>query len=164
MKTQNIIKLEDGSDLNKIVIPFKIAEQLKELGIPQKSIFGYYQNDNFICSAYTFEEIIDFIPEMIEITEDTYIARFDGYDKISKEDLETNYADVTYQKTQVGDKPYMAICRCMERMVAFSVTEEGLYNNLIYWGENQAEAAGLMLIELIKENKIDMSYTIRIVP
>ena len=154
MKDENIIKLEEGSDLSKIVVSIELAQKLKDLGIPQKSILGYYQNDKFICSAFTFDEVVKFIPEMIEVTENTYLARFDGYDKISKNDVESAYAEVTHQRTDTSDTPCMAVCRCKGRMVAFSINEKGLYNNLICCGHNQATAAGLMLIELFKEGKV----------
>ena len=150
-----MIQVEKDSDFNRIVIPIAIAKELKNLGIPQKSIFGYFDNDNFVCSAYTFEEITDFIPGMIELTEETYLARFDGYDKITPEQLEAGFAEISYQRTEnVGDTPFMAICRYKDMMVAFSITNEGYYNNLICWGHNQAEAAALMLVALIKENRI----------
>jgi hypothetical protein len=150
-----MIRVEKDSDLNRIVIPIDIAEKLKNLGVPQKSIFGYFDSENFVCSAYTFEEITDFIPDMIELTEKTYIARFDGYDKITPEQLDSGFAEVSYQRTdQVGETPFMAVCRYKGSMVAFSITNEGRYNNLICWGHNQAEAAALMLIALIEEGKI----------
>lgn len=150
-----MIRVEKDSDFNRIVVPINVAEELKSLGVPQKSIFGYFDNDNFVCSAYTFDEITDFIPDMIELTEETYIARFDGYDKITPEQLESGVAEVLYQRANhIGDTPFMAICRYKGSMVAFSIMDNGNYNNLIRWGHNQAEAAALMLIALIEEGKI----------
>lgn len=166
-ESKTSLKFETDNELQRIVVPFDIAMKLKDFGFAQNSIFGYYKtnnkiivqkktiSDNFICSAYIFDEVASFIPEEIEVNENTYIARFDGFDKIKIKDLEFYYAEVTYQKTGVTDKPYMAICRFKGRMVAFSITNEGLYNNLICWGNNQAEAAGEMLIALFKENKIN---------
>lgn len=153
-----MIRVEKDSDLNRIVVPIDVAEELKSLGVPQKSIFGYFKNDNFVCSAYTFEEITDFIPDMIELTEETYIARFDGYDKLTSEQLESGVAEVSYQRANdTGETPFMAVCRYKGSMIAFSITSKGSYNNLICWGHNQAEAAALMLIELIKEGKISFN-------
>ncbi|GHU16204.1 hypothetical protein FACS189441_8310 [Betaproteobacteria bacterium] len=150
-----MIRLEKDSDLNKIVVPIEIAKELKRLGVPQNSIFAYFDNNDFMCSAYTFEEITDFIPDMIGLTEETYIARFDGYDKITPEQLDSGVAEVSYQRAdQVGETPFMAVCRYKGSMVAFSKTDEGSYNNLIRWGHNQAEATALMLIALIEEGKI----------
>lgn len=159
-------KFELDNELQQIVVPFEIAMKLKDLGFSQKSIFGYYKSDkktviqkntttdNLLCSAYIFDEVAGFIPEEIDIDENAYIARFDGYDKVTKKDLQFSYAEVTYQKTGVLEKPFMAICRFKGRMVAFSITKEGLYNNLIRWGHNQAEAAGEMVVALTEEKKI----------
>jgi hypothetical protein len=167
---EQIAEVQDiDLDLQRIVIPFDSAKELQKLGFPQKSIFGYYTLDkktivkkidgakNFVCSAFIFDEIIEFIPEEIEVDENTYVARLDGYDKLSKTELEYQYAEVTYQKTGTFETPYMSICKCNGRMVAFSITPERLYNNLIRWGKNQAETAALMLIALYNENKIKLN-------
>lgn len=156
----------EDSILLKIVVPYQSAIELKELGIPQSSIFGYYSENgsiivkrcdtliNFNCSAYTYEEIVVFIPDEIEVDENTYLARFDGYDKVElREDGDHEPAHVIFQRTYVAETPFMAICECKRRMVAFSITEDGYYNNLICWGTNQADSAALMILELNKENK-----------
>jgi hypothetical protein len=161
--TSQVIDVE----LSQIVLPYESAIDIKELGFPQKSIFAYYKQNgtkvlkryvkktNFICSAFTYEEIAKFIPEHIEVDEDTFIARIDGYDKLGKPDEGTyDFANVSFQRTEILDTPYMAICKCRGRMVAFSKTEDGYYNNLISWGKNQAESAAIMIIELVKEKKI----------
>lgn len=54
----------------------------------------------------------------------------------------------------VKDTPYMSICRCNGQMVAFSITDEGQYRNLIRFGKNQAEAIGAMVLALKFENKL----------
>ena len=160
---------EFDSNLHKIVISYKSAQEIQKLGFSQKSVFGYFKINNkiviksiddyngFICSAFLFDEIIKFIPENIQIDKNTYIARFDGYDKVTKRDLEIPFAEVTYQRTGSGENDYMSICRFNGRMVAFSINSEGKYNNLICWANNQAESAALMLIELFKEKKISFS-------
>jgi hypothetical protein len=161
--------LKIDSKLSRIVISFESAKELQSLGLKQKSIFGYYRENssvvlkmnststNFICSAYTYEEIAEFIPENIEVDEETFLARMDGYAKLGKtEDGYYDYATVSFQRTETLGKPYMSICRCRGRMVAFSKTADGYYNNLICWGVNQAESAALMIMELIKENKIEI--------
>lgn len=154
------------SDLYRIVISFDTAQELKKLGIPQKSVFGYYESGKkkvlksidtkkeLICSAFLFDELIEYIPEEIEIDENTSIARFDGWDKVSTIDLEYPFAEVTYQRTGSDKSDYMSICRFKGRMVAFSMNPDGKYNNLICWAHNQAESAALMLIALHKEKKI----------
>ena len=154
-------------ELSQIVISYESAIEIKRLGFNQKSIFAYYKQNgsiilkrydkktNFICSAFTYEEIARFIPEHIEVDENTFIARIDGYDKLGKPEQGTyDFAHVTFQRTDIFDTPYMAICKCRGRMVAFSKTKEGYYNNLICWGKNQAESAAIIIIELVKENKI----------
>ncbi len=159
----------EDSELLKIVITYETALKLKELGFPQSSIFGYYKDNgsvvvrrsnsaiDFICSAYTYEEVVVFIPEQIEVDENTYLARFDGYDKVElREDGEHEPAQVTFQRTFVEETPFMALCECKRRMVAFSMTEDGYYNNLICWGKSQADSAALMILELIKEKKIQI--------
>ena len=79
------------------------------------------------------------IPEMIEIDTNTYIAHMTGYDRLTKKDVEEyNYAEVTVQKTMITRTPYMAICRCAGKMVAFSLTKDGKYNNLISWGKKSS--------------------------
>lgn len=155
-------------DLSRLSVSYDTAVKLQQLGFLQKSLFGYYQTDKepvikkkdssngFICSAYTFDEITDFIPENIEVDNNTYLARTDGYDKLRVKKWEHISATINYQRTHIKDTPFMAICRCKGRMVAFSITEDGKYNNLITWGYNQAEAAGLLLIELFRENKIPL--------
>ncbi|SDA97440.1 hypothetical protein SAMN03080617_04373 [Algoriphagus alkaliphilus] len=150
-----------------------LAKQIQKIGILKKSIFAFYQEGgsvtvkfnntevDFICNAYTFEEIVQFIPEHIEVDEDTFIARFDGYDKLGKpEEGQYDFASVTFQRTEVLETPYMSICMCRGRMVAFSKTEDGYFNNLICWGKNQAETAALMILELMKENRIEIKTAI----
>jgi len=155
------------SALSKIVVSFESASKLKTLEYSQTSLFGYFQKDkdvivkrsdtlvNFLCSAYTYEEVVEFIPEEIEVDENTYIARVDGYDKLGiPEEGKFYSASVTFQRTFVQETPFMSICKCKGRMVAFSINEEGYYNNLICWGRNQADTAALMIFELKKENKM----------
>lgn len=155
------------SALSKIVVSYESAAELKKLGFAQTSIFGYYSENKdvivkrcetlvgFICSAYTYEEVVEFIPEEIEVDENTYLARSDGYDKLEKPAEGHFYsASVTFQRTFVPDTPFMSICKCNGRMVAFSINEEGYYNNLICWGKNQADTAALMIFELKKEKKL----------
>lgn len=156
-----------SESLDKIVITYDTAKMLKENSLKQDSIFGYYcidskiilkkieSKNNLDCCAYTYEEISQFIPEEIKVDKNTYIARFDGYDKLGEpEEGSFDYAEITFQRTPVLDTPFMAICRCRGRMVAFSQTEEGYYNNLIAWGKNQAETAALMWKMLKDENKV----------
>lgn len=166
-KANNQEDILDSNALNKIVVSYETAKMLKENGLAQESIFGYYsiggktvlkRKDtltNFDYSAFTYEEILQFIPEEIEVNEKTYIARFDGYDELGELEENTyDFASVTFQKTEVTETPCMAICRCRGRMVAFSKTEQGYYNNLIAWGKNQAETAGIMWKMLKNENKV----------
>jgi len=153
-------------DLKRIVVPFDTAIELQRIGIPQKSIFGYYTSNkktiikkfdganDFVCSAFISDEIMEWIPEEIEVTENTYLARATGYDKIAKSQLKYAYAEVTFQRTGITDTAYMSICRCKGRMVAFSMTTDNTYNNLICWGQSQVEVAALMLIRLYQEGKI----------
>lgn len=161
--------VEVNSKLSKIVVSYENAVEIKKLGFSQKSIFGYYKDSgnvvlkvhesmtDFICSAYTYEEIVEFIPDNIDVDENTYVARLDGYDKLGKsEEGMYDFANVTFQRTDVLDTPYMSICRCRGRMVAFSMSEDGYYNNLICWGKNQADSAALMIKELVKEKKIEI--------
>lgn len=169
INTTPLLTSTEDSILLKIVVPYKSAIELKELGLPQSSIFGYYNDNgsiivkrcdtliNFDCSAYTYEEIVVFIPDEIEVDENTYLARFDGYDQVElREDGEHQPAHVTFQRTFVEETPFMALCVCKGRMVAFSITEDGYYNNLICWGKNQADTAALMILELNKEKKIEI--------
>lgn len=155
------------SELIKVVVPFDLAIKLKENGFNQESIFGYFRingkltlrekrsTESFVCSAYTFEEVTNFIPEFIEVDENTYLAGDRGYNKLGKIDEEDYiFAEVTFQRTHVIDTPFMAICRCKGSMVAFSINEEGRYRNLITWGKNQAETAAIMVLNLFKEEKI----------
>jgi hypothetical protein len=156
-----------ASDLSKIVISFDSAKKIKELGFSQTSIFGYFQEgnsivvdfcsnkSNFLCSAFTYEEIVEFIPETIDVDENTYIANTYGYEKLGKPKQEDyDLAFVIFRRTEVLDTPYLALCQCRDRMVAFSVDNEGTYNNLICWGINQADSAAQMIIALVADNKI----------
>lgn len=167
-KKQPLIhNIENLSEEAKIVVPYEVALSLSKIGVPQKSIFAFFnngeevvlnrfqKNEHFICSAFTSSELSDYIPEMIEIDTNTFVARFDGYDQITEKMLDKYvWAEVTYQKTGTLETPFMAICRTGGRMVAFSKTEDGLFNNLITWGKTEAEAKALMLIELFNEGKI----------
>ncbi|MEH1009455.1 caspase family protein [Winogradskyella sp. ECml5-4] len=161
--------IEIQSNFNKIVVPFESAKKIQKLGITQQSIFAYYKiNDSiiikaydskrdFICNAYTYEEITEFIPEHIEVDENTYIADFTSYSKLGKpEEGSFDYATVSFERTFIKDTPFMSICKCRGKMVAFSKTSDGKYRNLIRWGVNQAESAALMIIALIEENKIEI--------
>lgn len=166
-KTSNQAVLNNQDILNKIVISYDTAKILQENGMPQHSIFGYYLVEdkiilkqrnsaiNFDCSAYTYEELAEFIPEQIEVDKNTFIARFDGYHKLGEpEEGMYNFASVTFQRTDTIENPFMAICRCGGRMVAFSQDKKGYYNNLIAWGKNQAESAAIIWIMLKDENKV----------
>lgn len=163
----NTVKPKKENEISKLTIDLKLAQNLKDNGITQTSIFSYFENNGEsyidvsskkgkkLCSAFLAQELHDIIPEMIEIDTDTYIAHMTGYDRLTKKDVEEyHYAEVTVQKTMVTKTPYMAICRCAGRMVAFSLTKDGKYNNLISWGKNQAEALAGMVLELKKEGKI----------
>lgn len=163
----NEVNIGDSYGLLKVVVPFKIAEDLKSKGFPQESILAYYQingslkilpkgtSKNFVCSAYTFEEISEFIPEFIDVDENTYLAGVSKYYKLGEiDEHEYVYAEVTFQRTHILDTPFMAICRCRGSMVAYSITEDGYYKNLISWGKNQAEAAAIMSLRLFEEGKI----------
>jgi hypothetical protein len=166
---KSITELE--TNLSSIVLPIESALKIHNIGLTEKSIFGYYKKgdsfeikiinpknkSNFICNAYTFEEIVKYIPEHIEVDENTYIAHSTGYDKLGKPEQGTyDFANVTFQRTEVSSEPYMSICKCRGRMVAFSKSSDGYYNNLIRWGINQAESAGLMILALVEENKIEI--------
>lgn len=158
---------QEDDELLKVVVPYPLAGELQKAGIKTKSIFAYYgdpkmprvkvhsEKEDFLCRAYTYEELVQLIPHEIEVDENTYIAADRGYEKLDSREIEEGYlhAYVTFQKTFAVDTPYMAICRCKGRMVAFSITPEGLYNNLIRWGVNQADTAGQMLLALLEENK-----------
>ncbi|WP_419211349.1 caspase family protein [Maribacter sp. X9] len=159
--------VEVQTDLSKIVVPLEASKKIKKLGLSKKSIFGFYKNNDsiivklndskndFICNAYTYEEITEYIPEFIDVDEETYIANLTNYEKLGKPEEGTfDYATVSFERTFIKDTPYMAICKCRGQMVAFSKTEDGYYNNLICWGINQAESAALMIIALEKENKL----------
>lgn len=157
----------NSESLSKIVVSYETAKMLKENGLEQDSIFGYYKMSGKIVlkkkeskvyleyCAYTYEEISQFIPDNIDVDKNTYIARFDGYDKLGvPERGSIDYAEITFQRTFVSETPFMAVCKCRGRMVAFSKTKDGYYNNLITWGKNQAETAALMWKMLKDENKL----------
>jgi hypothetical protein len=157
-------------ELEKLVVSFDVAKKLQEIGLKEKSIFGFYKHSNgivtkrndgskdFICNAYLFEELSKLIPERIEVDENTYLARTDGWDKLTKKEIVSEYliAEVTYQRTFVLETPYMSICRCKGRMVAFSLKEDEKYDNLICWGDSQADTAGQMFVRLFNEGKIQL--------
>lgn len=164
-KIQNPIK--SNNKFSQLVISIKSAKSIQDLGIIKQSIFAYYDingsstvkindtKDNFICNAYTYEELSEYIPEFIEVDENTYVANFTNYEKIGKSEEDSYvYATVSFERTFVEDTPYMAICKCRGKMVAFSKTSNGNFNNLICWGKNQAETAALMIIALAEENKL----------
>lgn len=166
-KAKTEIDVLNSESFGKIVVSYETAKMLKENGVDQDSIFGYYNLNgkiilkriessvNLEYCAYTYEEISQFIPDHIDVDKNTYIARFNGYDKLGlPEKGSFDYAEITFQRTFVSDTPFMAICRCRGRMVAFSKTRDGYYNNLITWGKNQAETAALMWKMLKDENKL----------
>lgn len=169
---KSIDKVEIDGDLEKMVTTFDVAKNIQEIGLNEPSVFGFYKYkngsivtkkldgaENFLCNAYLFEEISQFIPAHIEVDENTYLARSNGYDKLTKKQAKWKYysAEVTYQRTSIINTPYMSICRCQGRMVAFSITEDGKFNNLICWGKNLADTAGQMFIELFNEGKIKLN-------
>ncbi|MBK8621045.1 MAG: caspase family protein [Saprospiraceae bacterium] len=164
---QNKTRISLG--LRDLTVSLTTGIEMKQLGFIQESLFAYYRDGelqvvkpntteiNKICSAFNAQELHELIPEMIEIDTNTHIvAHRRGYDQLTEEDVEKySYAEVTMQKTGGNITPYMAICRCNGRMVAFSVNGDGKYNNLITFGENQAEALAKMIIALKYERKID---------
>ena len=165
LRNENVVSIFD-KELTRISISFETSLELQKLGFIQKSIFGFYKSGNelsikkvdsskdFICSAFIFDEISDFIPEELDVDTNTFLANARGYERLNIEDGEYVTASIQYQRTHEVETPFIAICRCKGRMVAFSVDKEGVYNNLITWGFNLAEAAGLMLIQLVRENKV----------
>ena len=169
-RNENSSSIEINSKFSRIVVPFDSAKKIQTLGITKESIFAYYKIKesivikifntltNFICFAHTYEEISEFIPEHIEVDENTFVAHMRSYEKLGKPEQGTyDYATVTFQRTELSETPFMAICRSRGKMVAYSKTEDGYYNNLIRWGINQAETAALMIIELVKEKKIEIT-------
>ncbi|MDX3914824.1 MULTISPECIES: caspase family protein [Olivibacter] len=168
---EHSVTQKEDDELLKVVVPYRVALDLKKVGVKTKSIFGYYGDpsspmvkafcgsERFLCWAYTYDELAALIPHEIEVDENTYLATDQGYDRLDSQDIEARYlhAEVTFQKTFVIDTPYMAICRCDGRMVAFSITEDGKYRNLIRWGINHADTAGQMLLALFEEKKVDVS-------
>jgi|GEM_PF-7077034 len=165
-----IVVNQEDDELLKVVVPYTLALDLEKAGVKTKSIFAYYGSDQmprvkvnsgkegFLCRAYTYDELAQLIPHEIEVDENTYVTAERDYVKLSSQEIEEYdlNAIVTFQKTFVLDTPYMAICRCSGKMVAFSVTPEGLYRNLIRWGVNQADTAGQMLLALLEENKVKL--------
>lgn len=164
--THNFYQTENQL-LQNIVAPFELSKKLFEIGIDKETVFGYYSTDlglqikrntedlEFVCPAYLSSELIRHIPDEIEVDTNTYIARFDGWDRVTKKQLDKwPSAEVTYQKTGTDGKCYMAICRYDGRMVAFSKTKDGVFNNLISWGFNESEAIGEMILDLHREKKI----------
>lgn len=142
------IIIDVNSDLSNTVVPYEIAKALKTFGFPQNSVFDY-SNDDYLCSAYTFEEIIKFIPYQIDLSDKFYLAERDDFSKHYTSEYDT-FAEVFYQKLEIEA---LAVCRYKGKMIAFS-EDNGMYNNLLCRGENLTEAAALMLIKLYKEGKI----------
>lgn len=158
----------EKSELEKLTVTYETGLKLKKSGIPQNGIFSYFKysggrivklssesGDN-LCSAFMSQELHDMIPDMIQIDENTFLAHTSGYDQLTKDDVyEFQYAEVLVQKTMLESDPFMAICRCNGRMVAFSKTKDGKYRNLIRFGKNQAEAIGEMVLALNSEGKLE---------
>ena len=150
-----MIKIEKYPDY---VVSIDLALELKALKVPQKSIFGYYENGDFLCSAFTFDEIARLIPDMIQLPEETYVANTHGYSLLPKSE-ETRYASVAYQRVNDDEKsPFVSVCRYDGKGIAFSINENGKYNNLVFFGDNAANSAALMLKALILDENIDIDY------
>lgn len=159
------------SEISKLTVSYETAKELYRIGVTHNSAFSYYRRkggivldvtntyEEKLLSAFIAQELHELIPEIIEVDLSTYLAHLTGYDRLTEKEIKQEYlhAVVTVQKTEIIDTPYMAICCCKGRMVAFSINEDGRYNNIISWGENQAEALADMVISLKQEGKIDWS-------
>lgn len=158
-------------ELKNIVISLEISRKLSQIGFNARGVFCYKKNQNnhlyisetdfgkdeFLGYAYTSEELMDYLPAVIRIKEGIYVANQKSYDFIGQNNINESfpYAEAFCSKIPEfieNKERYCFKYVYQHRMVAFSQNLEGKYNNLIVFGENEADCRGNMLLTLIEQN------------
>jgi len=158
-------------ELKDMVVSFELAEKLKMLGILQNSLFSFFKyfdgtviidyshfKDNVYniqCSAYTAQELFEYLPSPIEINTNTYVVNdYKSYRNILKSEVDSYpYAALDI----VFDGGYIIRYSYNGQVIAFNKTTDNLYVNLISIGETLANSLAQMIIE-IYSNKLTLIH------
>ncbi len=157
--------------LESIVTSIEVSEQLKKAGFYKKSIFSYFKNkdgdiylgntdfDNneFLNFAYSFSELMFFIPANLEVDTEVFVAKQTKYEKITITELEGFlFAQFEFLKIEHDANVFSYLSKyCLGKgVIAFGQNTKGEYRNLMRFGENEAESVAKMIMALIEEEKI----------
>ena len=157
--------------INDIVTSIEISNQLRIAGYVKSAIFSYFKDkygeiyvaetdfakDELIAFAYTSSELIESLPFSLSISTETFVVNSKTYTNITKEEIEKyHWADLEMMKFTHDDESsdYITKYSIGGRMIAFSRSLKGEYNNLIRFGKNEAESRAKMILALIEDDKL----------
>ncbi|GAA4149436.1 hypothetical protein GCM10022217_01330 [Chryseobacterium ginsenosidimutans] len=163
--------------MDKIVTSIEISKKLNRIGFVENSLFSYYKNNlgeiivletdlnsdyEFICYTYTFQELLKYVPGQLEINPDTYIPKDDTFQKIGKKDFEygqIQFAGLEMFKSDSERKSSVYIMRYAYegKMIAFTQSNKGLFNNLLRYDENINDCLAKVYMMLSEEKKLNSS-------
>ncbi|WP_339790910.1 hypothetical protein [uncultured Imperialibacter sp.] len=160
--------------LEKFICSYEVALRLKELHIPQESLF--YRNSEIkvsrdqiptftgevgsLCSSFTSEELLQFLPLSIPIDKGIFVPNGKTYELISDEDLEefrSEGALLISLRTVDDSEPFLTKYALGGRMVIAMKLQKGMFHNLLTWGETEADSRGRMVIQLIDDGILNFS-------
>lgn len=162
--------------LERLVTSLEISKKLNKIGFLEKSIFSYYKNQNgdvfvgetdltnekneFLNYCYTFSELLNFLPDELEITPDTYVPNDKTYEKVTLENYEFDkyhFAQLDFFKSKIGNGIDNFVMRYSYKgkMIAFRQNSEGQYCNILQYGNTEVECCAYMIMLLIQEDKFN---------
>lgn len=152
-----------------------ISSALKEVGFNKKSNFSYYKTYNddiiiaetdlnseqeFICYAYLFDELIKELPPYIKLTKNNYVpdAPFsEKWVKISDivDEYETDFV-ANFEFYYSDENSFVIRYAFRGKVVALRINSKGKYCNLVLFGDSPADVAAKMVLYLITEEIINL--------
>lgn len=156
--------------IDNIVTSLETSKKLKNAGYSEKAIFSYFKDkhgeiyisetdfseDEHIVFAYTSSELIEILPNSLEISTETFVASPIKYINITEAEIEKYHcADLEMLRfSQNGDTEYTTKYAIQGRVIAFNRNLKGEYKNLICFGNNEVESRAKMILVLIEEEKL----------
>lgn len=154
-----------------IVTSIEKSILLKEVGYNKKALLSHYENKEghkyvgetglseaiFIAYAYTTSELTESLPSELEVDTCTYVADFNKYSQLTKDDIEQyQYANLVCFKIDNPEAEY-GVKYCFDnRVIAFGLNTKGEYKNLITFDNSEANSRANIIIMLIEEGKLNI--------
>lgn len=159
--------------LENIVTSLEMSEQLKKAGFYKKTMFSYFKNkdgdiylgetdfdkNEFLNFAYTFSELMFYIPANFDVDTNVFVAKPTKYEKITEAELsDFQVAQFEFLKIEHNVNTYFYMSKyCLGHgVIAFGQNTKGEYRNLMRFGETEVESIAKMIMALIEEDKITL--------